>query len=407
MAIGDIIVGIDIGASKVSLVVGEVNNFNQIEVICNTSKRSNGIHKDKIVDEALLADAIIGTIKDAERELDMKINSSYVTVPGKYVTIIPTSVTKEAKDKYSGITSRDISAALMQAKDVEIPENKQIIDIVTNSFTLDSGKVVNDPTGAYSTSFILNAELILADKDYIKQITNVFRRVDIDIDGMIPETLAEHNALLEEMDQKDNIMLVDVGAESTDIGVFINGEFVYTNSIPVGGRNITNDIEIVFNISHEEAEKLKRQYGLALKSYIENDAEVVLNTVKDGDRIIRSSNIVEVIEARVEEMFEVINKDITNQGIKQSINTVILTGQGITSISKSDILGKITLKIPVKPATSKTISLIKPTYQTAYALVKYVSAKPFAKTVASSIDQSSDSSVVTKILDKVKEFFYS
>ena len=106
-------------------------------------------------------------------------------------------------------------------------------------------------------------------------------------------------------------------------------------------------------------------------------------------------------------MFEIINKDITNQGIKQSINTVILTGQGITSISKSDILGKITLKIPVKPATSKTISLIKPTYQTAYSVVKYVSAKPFAKTVASSIDQSSDSSVVTKILEKVKEFFYS
>ena len=96
MAIGDIIVGIDIGASKISLVVGEVNNFNQIEVICNTTKKSDGIQKDKIVDETKLGEAILSTIEEAEKEINMKINSAYITIPGKYVTIVQNSVTKRS-----------------------------------------------------------------------------------------------------------------------------------------------------------------------------------------------------------------------------------------------------------------------------------------------------------------------
>lgn len=407
MAIGDIIVGIDIGASKVSLVVGEVNNFNQIEVICNTSKKSNGIQKGKIVDENSLADSISSVVQDAEKEMNMKINSAYITIPGKYVTIVQNSVTKEAKDKYSGISSRDVSSALMQAKDIDVPEGKQIIDIVTNDFTLEDGKVIEDPVGAFSSTFILNAQIILADKDYIRIISNIFKKVDIDIDGMVPITLAEKNLVLDELDQKDYIMLLDIGAENTDIGVFDGERFVYTNAIPIGGDNITNDIELVLNISHEEAEKLKRQYGLALKSYMDNDTEVVLNTVKDGNRIVKSSNIVEIIEARIEQIFELVNRDISNEGIKQNINNVILTGQGITSISKSDIVGKITLNIPVKMATGKIAGLIKPTYSTAYALVRYIASRPFAKTVSSSLDINSNEGFFKNLLEKIKEFFYS
>lgn len=407
MAIGDIIVGIDIGASKVSLVVGEVNNFNQIEVICNTSKKSNGIQKGKIVDENSLADSISSVVQDAEKEMNMKINSAYITIPGKYVTIVQNSVTKEAKDKYSGISSRDVSSALMQAKDIDVHEGKQIIDIVTNDFTLEDGKVIEDPVGAFSSTFILNAQIILADKDYIRIISNIFKKVDIDIDGMVPITLAEKNLVLDELDQKDYIMLLDIGAENTDIGVFDGDRFVYTNAIPIGGDNITNDIELVLSISHEEAEKLKRQYGLALKSYMDNDTEVVLNTVKDGNRIVKSSNIVEIIEARIEQIFELVNRDISNEGIKQNINNVILTGQGITSISKSDIIGKITLNIPVKMATGKIAGLIKPTYSTAYALVRYIASRPFAKTVSSSLDINSNEGFFKNLLEKIKEFFYS
>ncbi|MBR3324877.1 MAG: cell division protein FtsA [Clostridia bacterium] len=408
MAIGDVIVGIDIGASKISLVVGEVNNFNQIEVICNTSGKTEGIQKDKIINEHKLAESIKNVVKEAEKEMDMSINSAYITVQGKYITIVQNSVTKEAKDKYSGISSKDVSNALMQAKDIETPEGKTLIDVVTNNFILDNGKVIEDPVGAFSSSFTLNAQLIFADRDYINVLSNIFKKVDIDVDGIVPITLAEKNLVLDEYDQKDYVMLLDIGAENTDIGIFDGDKFVYTNSIPIGGNNITNDIEIVLNIAHEEAEKLKKQYGLALKSYIDNDNEVVLNTVKEGfERVIKSSNIVEIIEARVEQIFELVNEDISGQGIKQNINNVILTGRGITNISKSDIVAKITLNIPAKISNNKATDIIDPSFITSYALVRYIATRPFAKTVSSSLDTNSEGGFIKNILEKIKEFFYS
>ena len=409
MAIGDIIVGIDIGASKVSLVVGEVNNFNQIEVICNTSKKSNGIQKGKIVDGNALADSIREVVDEAEKDMNMRINSAYITMPGSHVTIIQNSVTKEAKDKYSGISSRDVSSALIQAKDIEIPEGKQIIDIITNDFVIDNGKVVSDPVGAFSSTFTVNAQIVLADKDYINTMRIIMKKADLEIDGIIPSTLAEKNLVLDESDQKDYVMLLDIGGQSTDIGIFDGGKFVYANSIPVGGDNITKDISLVLNISEEEADKLKRQYGLALKSFIDNDNDIILNTCKDSNKnkIIKSSELIEIIEARIEEMFSIINRDITNQGLKQKINNVILTGQGIVNINKSDVAGKINLNIPVKISTGRAISTVKPMYRTSYSLVRYIAARPFTKTVSSSIDTQSNESIIKIILERIKDFFYS
>ena len=124
MAIGDIIVGIDIGTSKVCTVVGEVNNFGQIEIICNTSYKCNGLKKGKKINEDDISLSIAKTIKDAEDETNLKINSAYVTIPGKYITIVQNSITKEIKDKYAGISVRDVQSALVQVKDIEIPEGK-------------------------------------------------------------------------------------------------------------------------------------------------------------------------------------------------------------------------------------------------------------------------------------------
>ena len=409
MAIGDIIVGIDIGTSKVCTVVGEVNNFGQIETICSTSCKCSGIKKGKIINEEEISLSIAKTIKDAEEEANFKINSAYVTIPGKYVTIVQNSIMKELKDKFAGISLKDVQNAIMQAKDIEIPEGKTIIDIVPSEVVLDNGKVVTDPVGNLSSSFNLKAEVILANKDYVRQLTSIFKRVGIEIDGIVPTALAERNLMLDTNELYDNVMLLDIGAGNTEIGVFEGNMLVYTNTIPLGGDNITHDISLVLNISEEEAEKLKKQYGLALKSFIDNDNEIMLNTCKDDNRnkVIKSSELIEIIEARIEEIFAIINKDITNQNVKSNINTVVLTGRGITNINKSDVAGKINLNIPVKMSTGRLISTVKPEFRTSYALVRYIAARPFAKSVSSSIDSQSNESVFKVILERIKEFFYS
>ena len=409
MAIGDIIVGIDIGTSKVCTVVGEVNNFGQIEIICNTSYKCSGLKKGKIINEEDITLSIAKNIQDAEEETNLKINSAYVTIPGKYVTIVQNTITKDVKDKYAGISVRDVQNAIMQVKDIDIPEAETLIDIVPDKIVLDNGDVVADPVGNLSSSFTISAQVILAQKDYVRQLHNIFKKAGLEIDGIVPTTLAERNLVLDKNELHDNVMILDIGAGNTDIGVFEGSSFIYTNSIPVGGDNITNDIAVVLNISEEEADKLKRQYGLALKSYIDNNNDIILNTSKDDNknRIIKSSELIEIIEARIEEIFSIINKDITNQGIKSKINNVVLTGQGIVNISKSDVAGKINLNIPVKISTGRAISTVKSTYRTSYALVRYIAARPFAKTVSSSIDTQSNESFIKTILERIKEFFYS
>ena len=409
MAIGDIIVGIDIGTSKVCTVVGEVNNFGQIEIICNTSYKCNGLKKGKIIDEDEISLSIAKTIKDAEDETNLKINSAYVTIPGKYATIVQNSITKDVKDKYSGISVRDVQNAIMQVKDIEIPDGKTLIDIVPDKITLDNGNVVTDPVGNLSSNFTISAQIILAQRDYVRQLHTIFKKAGLEIDGIVPITLAERNLVLDNNELHDNIMLLDIGAGNTDIGVFEGSSFIYTNSIPVGGDNITHDIALVLNISEEEADKLKKQYGLALKSFIDNDNDIILNTSKDDNknRIIKSSELIEIIEARIEEIFSIINKDITNQGIKNKINNVVLTGQGIVNINKSDVAGKINLNIPVKISTGRAVSTVKPAYRTSYALVRYIAARPFAKTVSSSIDTQNNESFIKNIIERIKEFFYS
>ena len=409
MAIGDIIVGIDIGTSKVCTVVGEVNNFGQIEIISNTSYKCSGLKKGKIIDEEEICLCVAKTIKDAEDETNLKINSAYVTIPGKHVTIVQNSITKEVKDKYSGISVKDVQNAIMQVKDIEIPDEKTLIDIVPDKIILDNGTVVTDPVGNLSSNFTMSAQVILADKGYVRQLNSIFKRAGLEIDGIVPITLAERNLVLDKNELHDNVMLLDIGAGNTDIGVFEGSTFVYTNSIPVGGDNITNDIALVLNISQEEADKLKRQYGLALKSFIDNDNDIILNTSKDDkkNRIIKSSELIEIIEARIEEIFSIVNKDITNQGIKNKINNVVLTGQGIVNINKSDVAGKINLNIPVKISTGRAVSTVKPNYRTSYALIRYIAARPFAKTVSSDIDTQNDESIISTIFERIKEFFYS
>jgi len=410
LAIGDIIVGIDIGTSKVSTVVGEVNNFNQIEIICSTSSRCSAIKKGKIVNNDDLSAAIAKTIKEAEDISNLKINSAYTTIPGKYITIVQNSIVKEAKDKLAGISIKDVTSAIIQVRDIEVPEDKVLVDVVPDKFILEDGKAIDDPVGKFNASFTLTAQIILAEKEYVKQITSIFKKAGIEIDGTIPITLAERNLVLDTNELNDNVMLLDIGAGNTDIGVFNGNSFIYTNTINLGGDNITSDISYVLNISPEESEKLKRQYGLALKSFIDNDNNIVLNTCKDvgeKNKTIKSSDLVEIIEARIEEIFSLVNKDITSHGIKSNINNVILTGEGIVNINKSDMAGKIILNIPVKISTGRLISTIKSTYRTSYALVRYIAARPYAKTVSSSIDVKTEKNFWKTALEKVKDFFYT
>ncbi len=185
------------------------------------------LKKGKIINEEEISLSLAKTIKDAEDETNLKINSAYVTIPGKYVTIVQNSITKEVKDKYSGISIRDVQNAIIQVKDIEIPENKTLIDSVPDKVILDNGTIVTDPVGSLSSKFTISAQIILADKEYVRQLNSIFKKAGLEIDGIVPTTLAERNLILDKNELHDNIAIIDVGAENTDIGVFEGTTYMY------------------------------------------------------------------------------------------------------------------------------------------------------------------------------------
>lgn len=410
MAIGDVIVGIDIGTSKVSAVVGKVNNFKQIEIICNTSCKCNGIKKAQLVDEKSVAIAIEKTIREAEEIAGFSINSAYFTIPGKYVAIVQNSVEKEIKDRLESISQKDVLDSIKMVREIEMPDEFVLVDIVPDKFVLEDGKIVEDPIGNYGSKFTLVAQLVLANKEYVKKIQGICKELGIETDGFVPITLAERNLVLDTNEFSDNVMILDIGGGNTEFGVFFGNSFIYTNTLPVGGDNITTDIEYVLQISHEEAEKLKRQIRLAMKSFINNDHEIVLNTYSGNEpenKTIKSSDLVDIIEARIEEIYSLVNREITYQGIKSPINTIILTGDGIATIDKADQAGKIIFNTQVKVSTARLMTTVKSEYRTSYALVRYVSQRPFTKRVSSTIDTKTKESIVKVFFGKIRDFFYS
>lgn len=183
----------------------------------------------------------------------------------------------------------------------------------------------------------------------------------------MPKTLASKNVVLDETDISDRIMLIDIGEKETEIGIFLEDSFILTTTLEFGGEDIVRDIQSILKISYAEARKLKRQYGLALKSYVENDTNILLNTLKDGKKkTIKLSLLVEIIEARVEDIFNNINKYISETKIKSEINNVILTGEGIRDIRKADVVAKVALSLPIKEASGSNLRTISSNFIETY-----------------------------------------
>lgn len=407
MAIGDIIVGVDVSYSKVSLLMGKVDNFNQIQIIVKTSKECRPYENNEINPNVLIP-ALEDVVREAEEESGLKIYSTYVSIPGDKTNIIHGEVTKSTNDKMSGVTIRDVIGTIIETTAIQVPENQVIIDIIPDKFRLDNNVVVKDPLNKKSESITLLSQVITSEKRYIENLKKIFDEAKLVIDTFASDAFVDRVFYLEGNELNENVLVLNVQENETEAGIFLGNSYVYSNTFKFGGNDITNNISYINGISYEEAEKLKQTYNLALKSYIENDNNIQLTTSMSNEQnIIKISNIVEIIEASIEDMFMKVNKEIKRTGLKDYVNGIILCGSGISSIMKSDVICKVVFNLPVKYATSKNLYAIEEEYYRLYGLLKYFSVKPYAKKVSSNVSMKTNENILNKVLNKVKEFFYS
>ena len=407
MAIGDIIVGLDIGVSKVSCVIGQVNKFSEIEVIGYGLSNNSGIKRGQILDYERVGQSIKDAVNSAEQISELSVNSAYVNIKGMNVRIEKVVMESEVERPNDGMTVNDIYNLYTKIQiSTRLERDEQIIDILPSAYVVNGRIYKEEPIGAFCKTFQMEVEVVIARGDYIDGVQKSLKYAGLKIDGLILETLATSNIILMPEEKQNGVLMLDVGGGHTDISVYKKDKLEFYTTLPVGGDHITNDISLTFDISTDEAEKLKRQYNLALVSMITNNHEVKLTSkaVASND-IVKCSEIVQVIEARIKEIYQIIRRMLQEKGMITGISTVVLTGQGISNIVGAEELAKRTLKINnVRVCSPKLINVIKPQHTTVYGMVRYISGLGLSKHVNSDVQIVTEPTFKDKILEGIENF---
>ncbi len=403
MAIGDIIVGLDLGATKVSCVIGQVNKFSEIEVIGYGLSDSAGIKKGKIIDPHSVSNAVRNAVGAAEEVSDLVVNSTYVNIKGMNTRIERIIVETNVEKPNDGMSINDIYNAYSKVQmAVNMSNNEQIIDLLPIEYTVNGRKYKEEPIGAFCKSFLIEAQVVIANGEYIAGVQKVLKLSGLKLDGLILETLATSNIVLMPEEKDIGVLLVDIGGGHTDISVYKNNIIEFYTTLPVGGDHITNDIAMTLDITSDEAEKLKRQYNLAIMAMIANNHEVKLNSkmTTGENEIIRCSEIVQIIEARVKEIYQLIKKMISDNKLNGKIDCMVLTGQGISNIVGVQELAMLILKInQVRICNPKLINVIKPQHATVFGMVRYIASLGVSKHVNSDVEIVTDLTFREKIIE--------
>ena len=405
MAIGDIIVGLDLGATKISCVIGQVNKFSEIEVIGYGLSDSSGIKKGRILDPQSVANAVRNAVDAAEEVSDLIVNSTYVNIKGMNTRIEKVTIETEVEKPNDGMSINDIYNSYSRAQmAVNMSNNEQIIDLLPIEYTVNGRKYKEEPIGAFCKSFSLEAQVVIANGEYIAGVQRVLKLAGLRLDGLILETLATSNIVLMPEEKDMGVLLVDIGGGHTDISVYKNNIIEFYTTLPVGGDHITNDIAMTLDITSDEAEKLKIQYNLAIMAMIANNHDVKLNTKMTGENeVIRCSEIVQIIEARVKEIYQLIKKMISDNKLNGKIDCMVLTGQGISNIVGAQELAMLILKInQVRVCNPKLINVIKPQHATVFGMVRYIASLGVSKHVNSDVEIVTDLTFKEKIIEGIR-----
>jgi cell division protein FtsA len=375
--VNEIIVAIDIGTSKICTLIGQVNKASQIEVIGKGIETCTGVKKGIIVDIESIANAIKNSVKEAEIMASLKVGSAYINITGMHLTVINNKVSTQISSENREISSRDVENALYAVKDIPIQEDRQVIDVITRQYIIDGYDEIIDPVGMVGVKFEIDADIIVGKITSVQNIVKSMERANIKIDGLIVESLATGEIALLPEEKDLGVVLIDIGGGITDISVYKKKNLIFYDSIPVGGDHITNDISIGLKIPSTEAEKIKKEFELALTSLIKNDQEVIVTDVNDDKKkCVKVSEVVDIIEARVYEMFHLCKERMEQANLQEHLGAgIVLTGGGISYVDGAKQIAGEVFNLSVRCASYKVVGLSNHEFSVAAGMIKYVSGR--------------------------------
>ncbi len=374
----EIVFGIDIGTTKTCALVGAVQD-RELRIIGLGTQPSSGMKKGMIVDVRSASVALARAVEAAEQTSGYQLSQALVSVAGEHISSTNNRGLVAIGRNESGVTTQDIDRALETAQAIPIPTNREIIHLIPRHYTIDDHEGVRQPLGMFGYRLEVEAHIVTAATSAIQNIRNCTGSVGISAEGMVLNALASAEAVLEPAEREMGVLVADIGGGTTDLALYKQGTVWHTRVIPIGGHHITNDIAIGLRAPYEVAEKVKIQYGDCRPAEIDPDFVFTVEPF-GGEKIhVGRQDLAQVIEARVEEVFNLILKDIQQSGYDEYLPAgIVLTGgtallRGITSVAER------VLNVPARVAMPKNLvglvdSLHSPAYATSVGLLRWGSS---------------------------------
>ncbi|NDU85374.1 MAG: cell division protein FtsA [Ferrovum sp.] len=371
-----LIVALDVGTSKIVAVVAELNpEKTGYELIGIGHAPSKGLRRGVVVDIESTVQSIQRVLEEAELMANVKIREVFTGIAGSHVKSMNTHGMVAIQSKE--VTQGDVERVLETARAVNIPNDQQVLHVLTQEFIIDGQEDVREPIGMSGLRMEVRVHIITGSVSATQNIMRCIRRCGLEAGDLILQPLASAKAVVTE-DEKDlGVCLVDIGGGTTDIAVFVKGAIRHTAVIPIGGDQITNDIAMALRTPLAAAEDIKIHHGCALRQLVEGDQTVTVPGVGErGSRQLARQTLAEVIEPRVEELFSLVQTELrTSRYVELIPSGIVLTG-GSSALQGMLELGEEIFHVPVRlgiPSYRGALADVvrKPQFATVMGLLAY------------------------------------
>ena len=370
----NIISCVDIGSSKICTLIARASNTGELEILGKAMVLCNGIKKGIIVDIESTANSIKSCMARAQALANIEVDSAYVNIMGIHADIIHNKSSVNISNEDKEITLNDVGRVLQSAENVKLPQDRQVIDVIPIQYIVDGYDEIIDPVGMSGVKLEVEADVVAGKITFVQNILKSMEKAGLRVNGFIIEGLAAAEIALTQEEKDMGVILIDIGGGITNISVIKNNRLVYFGAIPVGGDHISNDISIGLRIPYNEAEKLKKEYELALTSLIKNDHEITVSEINENkQKKIRVSEIVEIIEVRVQEIFYLYREQLKEANILEGYGKgIVLAGGGISYIDGNMQLAYEMFDLPVRVASYKVSNISQQEFLIAVGSAKYI-----------------------------------
>lgn len=402
----DIIVGLDVGTTKVCAVVGELCEDRTINVLgAGSYSYTGGVKKGAIVDIKCTTEAIVYAIDEAEKAVpDVTLESVYVGIAGAHICSINSKGSTAIKNANNEITSEDVDRAVENAKtSVQIAAHQNIIHILPREFVVDEQNEITNPKGMVGNRLEAHVHIVTGAITAIKNLEKSCQMARLQVEEVVLQQYASSLSVLTEDERRLGVAMIDIGGGTSDIIVYKNGHVEYSSSIDRAGSNITNDIAYMLKTSTDKAEELKKTHGYAFSDLADKDT-IIEFPVAGGDKIQTQNQhyLAQIIEAAMDEIFrtakvkieEAVKLDELPAGIVLTGGTSLL--KGCTDLAEGIFNVPVRIGNPIEISGRKDL-VCKPQYSTALGLIRYGAQNYHAPT--------SEPGKFSGIFNKIKDFF--